>query len=315
MHVASSMSVANLTILSVSWRSAHYLEPLLENLRAKAAAPAELAVLVVDNTGGADADLARLHGHAGDVEVVPFSPDETNGSRAHAKALDFALPRIRTPYVVIVDPDIHVFLAGWDDVCRRALQAHDAIAIGAPYPSWKVGKYHDFPSPPFCFVDTAAVRALGASFTPDVTTSVAAARAFAFRQIGRAGGLLTRRRYEQSALVRSYATAMEHTLGVFGPDTGWRVAQACRAAGKKAIVFDAVRATDAPPPDLNAERGLATLATLAAEFELYTYEGKPALTHKYGSGAPPWRTRRGADERLWRSCIAEVERMSATAKE
>lgn len=297
--------MANLTIVSVSWRSARYLEPLLASLRAKAASPAEISVLVVDNTNGADADIARLARAAGDgvggVDVVPFRPDESNGSRAHARALDFALTRIRTPHAVIVDPDIHVFCARWDEVCRNALTDNDAIAIGAPYPSWKVGKYHDFPSPPFCFFDTAALVALNASFAPDVGgATAAAARRFALRQVGRAGGLLTRRRYETSALVRRYATLAERTLGVFGPDTGWRLARAARAQRRRTILFDAVVGHRAR--ENNAR------ATLAYEFELYEYRGRPFMTHKYGSGARPWRTKRGNDEQLWRTSIAQLER-------
>jgi hypothetical protein len=291
-----------ITVVSVSWRSSAYLKPLLENLRGKARDPGRLSVLLIDNTGGADTRLAELP----DVEIVPFTHSEKNGSRAHARALDFALQRIKTEFAVVVDPDIYVFRRGWDELCLAELERGAAVAIGAPYPRWKVGKYHDFPSPPFCFFRTGAVQTLGAGWTPFGETRVADARNFVLRQVGRLGGLLTRRRYEQSAVVRRYASWAERRLGVFGPDTGWRIAGAARERGLRSILFDAVvsHARESRP-------GCEAFDTLAQHYELYTYQGSLMLTHKYGSGAAPWRTERGGDLAYWRDCIARLEHEGA----
>lgn len=296
--------MSRITILTVSFWSVAFVELLVENLRAKARDPSGVRVLVVDNSGGADAALARLS----QVEIWPYTPGERNGSRAHARALDFALPRVTSEYMLIVDPDVHVFCAGWDALCIGALEQRGAFAIGAPYPAWKVGKYHDFPSPPFCFFRTEELRGLGASFVPFGGTRAEDARAFALRQIGRGGGLLTRRRYEQSTLVRRYATWSERTLGVFGPDTGWRIAAAARERGLASVLFDAVLVGS---PSFDA--GSGAFQALARDYELYTFEGAPVLTHKYGTGAAPWRTERGADVGFWREAIARLERELGSA--
>jgi hypothetical protein len=291
--------MSRITVLSVSWRSAAYLEPLLANLRAKAHDAGRLRVTVVDNTGGRDAELAPLTG----TDIVPFISGERNGSRAHARALDFAMPRIETEYALVVDPDVHVFHSGWDALCISALERRGALAIGAPFPAWKVGKYHNFPSPPFCFFRTEWLRQLGASWAPFGPTRIAEGRDFVFRQVGRVGLMLTRRRYERSALLRGYASWTERRFGVSDPDTGWRIAEAASAGRYESILFDPVLAGSA-----SFCRASDAFQTLAREYELYTFEGRPVLTHKYGSGALPWRTKRGNDPAFWRKCIERLER-------
>ncbi|HWP10036.1 MAG TPA: hypothetical protein VNN72_30040 [Polyangiaceae bacterium] len=305
--------MAGITIVSVSYRSTSYLGPLLENLRQKAIDPAALRIHVVDNTNGNDLDIARLLAAVEGARLVPFDTGKARGSRAHALGLDFALRDVETEYAVIVDPDIHVFLHGWDRLCVAELERHGAFAIGAPYPAWKVGKYHDFPSPPFCFLRVRSFRELGAKFVPFGRHRLDDARALVTRQVGRLGNALTRRRYERSALLRRYASWAEHRLGVFGPDTGWRVAEAARARGLKSILFESALSTaDDAALAAGSEGAPAALACLRHEFELYTYQGQPVMTHKYGSGAAPWRTARSNDVALWRDCIRRVENAQTT---
>jgi hypothetical protein len=291
--------MSHITIVSVSWWSTAYLEPLLSNLRAKARDAARLRVIVVDNTGGSDPDLARL----ADVDLVPFTANERNGSRAHGRALDFAMPRIETEYALVIDPDVHVFYSGWDALCISALEQRRALAIGAPYPAWKIGKYHDFPSPPFCFFRTEGLRRLGASWVPFGPTLRATGRDFVLRQVGRVGLMLTRRRYERHAVLQGYASWAERRFGVFDRDTGWRIARAASADSYRSILFDTVL-----PGSSSFQSASNSFQTLAREYELYTYEGHPVLTHKYGSGALPWRTKRGADSVFWRGCLERLER-------
>jgi len=300
--------MAEITIVSVNYKSASYLGPLLENLRHKAADPGALRIHVVDNTNGNDPDIARLLSSVDDARLVPFDTGKVRGSRAHALGLDFGLGAVETELAVVVDPDIHVFQQGWDRLCASELERRGAFAIGAPYPAWKVGKYHDFPSPPFCFFRMPAFRELGVGFVPFGRNRLEDARALVTRQVGRLGNQLTRRRYERSALLRRYASWAENRLGVFGPDTGWRVAEAARARGFTSLLFEPALAT---PEDAAvacvADGARSALACLTHEFELYTYQGEPMMTHKYGSGAAPWRTARSNDVELWRDCIRRVE--------
>jgi hypothetical protein len=302
--------VAKLSVVSVSFRSTGFLRELFRNLHQKAGDPQAIQALVVDNTGGEDADLATLKSGPFSPEIVPFSPAETNGSRAHAKALDFALARVDSDYTLIVDPDVHVFRQGWDRACRDALAASRAVAVGAPYPEWKVGKYHDFPSPIFCFFETARLKALGAGFEPFGSSRLSDARDFAVRQVGRLGNLLTRRAFERSQALRRYARWSEHRLGVFGPDTGWRIAERARERDERSVVFRALL-NGAKSFGLPALEGLPAFQSLVADYELYTLDGQLFMTHKYGTGSRPWRTARGGDVAFWRQCIASLEALQA----
>jgi hypothetical protein len=300
--------MAAVTIVSVNYRSASYLGPLLDNLRLKAASPSALSVHVVDNTNGQDPDIGRVLAPIARARLVPFDTGSARGSRAHALGLDRALAEVETEFSVIVDPDIYVFKAGWDDFCSAELERSGAFAIGAPYPAWKVGKYHDFPSPPFCFFRTRTFRELGAGFVPFGRNRLEDAQALVTRQIGRLGNALTRRRYEGSVLLRRYAAWAERRLGVFAPDTGWRVAEAARNRGLESVLFEPALATPEHAALGSVPADAATaLACLTHEFELYTYRGEPMLTHKYGSGAMPWRTARSNDIELWRDCIRRIE--------
>jgi hypothetical protein len=302
--------MAAITIVSVSYRSSSYLAPLLQNLFDKARDRAELRVLIVDNTNGADPELRGALSAVPSLTLVPFDTGPVKGSRAHAKGLDFAMSKLETEFAVVVDPDIFVFKDGWDRLCQSELARLSAFAMGAPYPGWKVGKYHDFPSPPFCFFQSAALRELGVGWEPFGETKLEDARALVTRQIGRLGNLLTRRRYERHPSLRRYASWAEKTLGVFGPDTGWRIAEAAAKRGLRSVLFEASLATAA---DIGSERPHTereARARLVSEFELYTYAGEPIMTHKYGSGARPWRTPQSHDLALWRECIELLDAAS-----
>lgn len=210
-----------------------------------------------------------------------------------------------TPYSVIVDPDIHVFRKGWDELCIKKLVQTGSAAIGAPYPEWKVGKYHDFPSPPFCLFETKALLDMESDWTA-MSRYGKAGDFFVFmiRQLGRLAGFVNRRRYEQNAAVRAYSALSERVLGVFTLDTGWRLAH--EAHGKKipTILFDAVMPHQT---DLAPRNAQTAFWGLASEYELFYLDRFPMLTHKYSSGAGPWRTERGDDESFWCECIAEME--------
>ncbi len=120
------------------------------------------------------------------------------------------------------------------------------------------------------------LRELSVSFEPFGKSRLEDTRDLVVRQVGRVGNLLTRRRYEQSLLVRRYAAWAERTLGVFGPDTGWRVAEAARARGLGSVLFEPVLAaatTESRRPSLASPSD--ALAELSRQFELYTYRGEP----------------------------------------
>jgi hypothetical protein len=298
----------NITIVTVNWYSVEYIEKLLANLHGKAARLEKLKVLVMDNTNGSDLTTGRLSEASILCKIYPLNSGKLSGSRAHAFALNQAMKMLDTEFALIVDPDIHVFKNYWDTFFVNEIQHNDTVAIGAPFPPWKVGKYHDFPSPPFCFFRTEAIKNMSSDWTAFPKNPARLVGKFMVRQIGRIGPFITRQTYTGYSLIRKYSTATEKVLGVFAPDTGWLIAEEARLKNMKAILFDT---TASHETWLVHKSVVPAFRDLAAYYELFSYKGELMVTHKYGSGGWPWKTRYGSDEAYWRKCIKIIEETSA----
>ncbi len=297
--------MGKITIVTVNWFSADYILAMLKNLSAKAGHPENLFAAIVDNTNGQDRALGKLKKIPIKHRIYYLENRGLKGSRGHALALDFAVKKLQTEFSLIVDPDVYVFMKNWDEFCISELSKQNAIAIGAPYPVWKVGKYHDFPSPPFCFFHTHTLQNMENGWAPYGDTVFQNARIFCIRQIGRLGNRLTRKRYEKSLFLRRYAALMEKRFGVFSQDTGWKLAQEAREKGLKTIVFDSVLPYET---NLKFENEKGDFLPLSKQYELFAFKHQAIMTHKYGSGGSPWMTEFGNDEIYWRNCIQRIER-------
>jgi hypothetical protein len=262
------MTQKRLTILSVSWRSAQFLDDLLTHLLALADEPESIRLIVADNTHGSDPDLAALN--APDLQIVPVDVGGEQMSMAHAAGLNALLPRVETPYVLIVDPDVAVFVQGWDRALIAALDAPQIAAAGAPYPGWKLGKYHDFPSPPFALWRTESLKALDPDWRPYARTPGGRLADFARRQLFWLPRLVDRWVLRLPPRQFRVSRWLECGLGVTSKDTGWEIAQRARQRGWQARLFQV-----AGQADLAAE-----FQALAREFELYTWNGVPFMTHR-----------------------------------
>jgi len=294
----------NITIATVNWNCAKLIEKLLYNLREKASHPDKIKAVVVDNTNGADISIERLKNASTACNIHTSDTMGLSGSRAHANALNLIMEKLDTEFTLVIDPDVYVFKKGWDDFCISQLNNSDHVAIGAPYPSWKVGKYHNFPSPFFCFFRTQTIRELRSSWEPFSKNFFGLLGKFMARQVGRLGPLVTRKTYTRYEPIRCYSAFTEKILGVFAPDTGWRIAEKAKKQGLQSILFKAML-----PQNVNSTpdaKGRA-LIDLASQYELFFYDDEPVLTHKYGSSNWPWKTKFGHDENFWRECIKEIE--------
>jgi hypothetical protein len=265
-----------ITVISVSWRSTGFLQDMLAGLLALADRPDAIRLLIADNTDGNDPDLARLR--FPDLTIRPVDVAGTRMSVAHALGLNALLPHVETRYTLIIDPDVAVFAAGWDTTLIAALDDPNTVAVGAPYPPWKLGKYHDFPSPPFAFWQTNSLMALKPDWRPYGRTLARRVIDFALRQtfwiprvIDRYVLRLPRRRFKISRW-------NERLTGVVSKDTGWEVAQRARRRGWRSRVFD-VLSPDEVKSMVPGDQG-AAYAALAGEFELYAWAGEPFLTHR-----------------------------------
>jgi hypothetical protein len=294
----------NITIVTVNWYSVEYIEKLLENLHSKAAQPEKLKVLVMDNTNGSDLKTNRLSETGILCHICPLNTRKLSGSRAHAFALNQAINMLDTEFALILDPDTYVFKKEWDTFCINEIQQHNTVAIGAPFPPWKVGKYHDFPSPPFCFFKTKAIKSMSNDWTPFPRNPARFVGKFMIRQIGRIGPVITRRTYTNFSFIRKYSAAAEKVLGIFAPDTGWLIAEEARQKEMKSILFDT---TESHETRLVPRSAVSAFQDLAGHYELFSYKDELMITHKYGSSGRPWKTRYGHDEAYWRKCIQSIE--------
>lgn len=262
------MTHPSLTILTVSWRSAELIHDLFTHLLALAGDPAAIRLLVADNTNGSDPDLSALD--FPDLHIVPVDVQGAIMSMAHAAGLNALLPQVTTPYLLIADPDIAVFVRGWDAALIRALSDPQIAAVGAPYPGWKLGKYHDFPSPPFAFWRTESLKALDPDWRPYGRTTAIRLADFARRQVFWLPRLADRYLLRLPPRRFRLCRGVERILGVTSKDTGWEIAARARQRGWRADLF-----TVAEDSDLSPEH-----QALAREFELYNWQDAPFMTHR-----------------------------------
>lgn len=293
-----------ITVVIVSWYSAKFIARLIKNLRQKAAYPNHIHFLIVDNTNGEDLEISSLYNLIEGVDLHPLDSRNYTGSRGHAIGLDYAFERITTYYTLVIDPDVYVFKHKWDIFFTSELQKEGAVAIGAPYPWWKLGKYHDFPSPPFIFFETNSLHMLGESWIPFSTNLVIQCYNFLARLFVRMYRLGTRKRLVKLALLKKILQTFESIAGVCSPDTGWRIATAARKARLKSILFKEAVIND---DFLSNFEGVKAAKELACEYEFFHYKGSPMIVHMYSSYSYFWSTMRGNDEDFWLSCIERFE--------
>ncbi|MBH31992.1 MAG: hypothetical protein CMG71_08455 [Candidatus Marinimicrobia bacterium] len=287
-----------ITVVSVSWYSSEHLKRLIENLLSKAENPEKVRFLIIDNTAGADVELADALTGVPSMEIKLHDPQSSQRSISHASALDKALPLIQSHYLLVIDPDVHIFRVGWDRFCIGEVES-GKVAVGAPYPPWKLGKIHDSPSVVFFFGKTEWFRSVSGGWYP-FPSFLLWGWNFVVRKFVRLFGFATRRRLESSELMRGITSWLEKLTGVTSPDTGWRYSKAAIELGNERTIFEAEY--------VNNERSThAGLLRLAEDFELFFFHGKPFLTHLYSSGISYYRTNHSDNPNVWLSAIQETE--------
>jgi len=191
-----------ISVIIVNWYSSDYIKNLLDNLKSLAENPEGLRVIIIDNTNGKDKAVKKIVSHNLNVALHKLDPKGYTSSKGHSYGLNYARKFISTEYALIIDPDVHIFKKHWDRFCIEQLSKHNCIAIGAPYPFWKTGKYHNFPSPIFCFFNTKDMQETGGDWTALSNHWWQNMSKFLIRQFGRLGGFLTRKRMQKSPLLR-----------------------------------------------------------------------------------------------------------------
>lgn len=287
-----------ITIISVSYYSSWHLNRLFNNLIEKADHPSSIQFLVVDNSNNDDLGLKDSFREDLAIKIILNNGKGLQRSVSHASALDLGLKSSNTKFTLIIDPDVHVFKKAWDTLCIDQIIAQKQSVIGAPYPTWKLGKVHDYPSVIFIFFETDQVQNLGKRFFPFpgllrmVWNSI-------FRKITRLGLLTSKSRLDRSKILRSVSGQLEKMIGITSPDTGKDIIESMRDKGFNSVMFDAPYSLDIKGKEAQSE--------MAKEFELFLLDDKPMMTHMYGSGVFHWKTEKGADIDYWEKLISKIE--------
>jgi hypothetical protein len=291
-----------ITIGTVNWHSFAYLEQLFKNLLDKAHRPDRLRFLIVDNTGGKDNDLQKLKNIFQNITIINNDPGILKGSPAHAHGLNVVMKSIKTPFALILDPDVHIFKKDWDDFLIALINQNDIFALGVSFPPWQLGMYHNFPNPVFCFFKTKQYFEFSPDWSAYDVNKLVLYWDFIRRNILRLGILIGRRTFENSKFVRTIWPCFEKLIGVCSRDTGWRRSQKAQKNQIKTIIFQPrIVSSNEFKPD-------APYSMIAKYSELYCYDNKPILTHKYSTNSLVFKTGKSDDQDLWKKCVEQIEK-------
>lgn len=292
------------TVVIVNWYSSELISELISNLDKKAYVPNSISYLIIDNTNGSDDKLRKLRFQISNIRIKINDGIGLQRSVAHALGLNRAMVFLDTPYTLVVDPDVHVFQDEWERVCIQRLRDHNIVAIGAPYPSWKLGKIHNFPSPVFMFIKTEDLLRVDTDWYP-FPPKTRRIYNFFIRKVLRLGIVCSKDRLDKYEKLRLFSSWFEEKIGVCSPDTGWLIVNRIKELNKESIQFDAVYSSD---PRVVAHSKSKILQELSNNYELYLYDKEPFLTHKYTSDVFHWKTRKGMDKTYWQECISAFEK-------
>lgn len=295
----------NITILTVNWYSAEDLSKMLSNLFNKVKNSNKLKCIVIDNTNGADKELYSLKKLIKNIEIIKFDPKENTNLNAHALALNFGFQKIKTKYTLIVDPDTFIFKNNWDEFLINELKNKHCSIIGAPFPQWWLGTYHNFPSPVFCFFKTTSLKNINADWFPVKVSLHTKLRNLLLRHTIRGFYIFNRRNLNRFNLVRKIASYIESLFPVCSLDTGSAIAFNAYELNIKPILFTAIY-----PNNIDAIQNVTeseTVQKLATFYELYIYNNELFLSHQYGSQNFLLKTTKGKDTTYWHSLINKIE--------
>lgn len=279
--LASEILKPKITVIIVNWYSTDHIVHLLDSMISKAEHAEDLSFLICDNTNGQDASLQRLS--APNLKIITIDSSPYRGSMAASLAMMKGFSEVKTEYGLIVHPDCIVLADHWDTLLKRAIKKHGAVAIGAPYPPWALGKYHDYPGPHFHFFCTEAMRKVGFDLRNWPDDFLHAILFLVGRHIVRLGRFATRDRLRKSTKLRNLVERLESKLGVVSTDTGWRHAKKTVETGMKIILFGVADARDFDSYPDNKRR---IFIKLAKEFEFYMWNDLPMVVHLYSTNSP-----------------------------
>ena len=288
-----------ITIILVSYFSSKHIKRLVKNLVEKAENSECLNFLIVDNTNGQDRLIEKYAQKYDNMDFLINDGADKQRSISHASAIDKGLENSYSEYTLIIDPDVYIFKKNWDTFCIEYHKEKNFFLIGAPYPAWKIGKVHDFPSVVFMFFSTKDMKKINTSFYPFPDFWIRLKNSF-IRKIIRLGVFGSKNSLNKFNFLRKWFTFFENLTGITSPDTGNNIINAIRNGNKKTFCFEAKYSNDINNNDW--------ISILAREYEVFMLQDEIIMTHMYGSGVFYWKTDRGGDIDYWKKIINKIEK-------
>lgn len=161
----------DLTILTVSYKSRPYLIPNAELTRLLNPGVA-YDWHVCENTPEGEPERFALNDHpfASLPEGPAFPTDRPRGAPSyhHAAGLNSLVPKIKSRYVLILDPDFFILRPNWIRDVLRHMESNHLAFFGVPWHPAYIAKYRYFPCIHCWFIDTEQIPIEQLDFTPEI---------------------------------------------------------------------------------------------------------------------------------------------------
>lgn len=132
--------------------------------------------IVVDNSSSG---LARSLDHEKFLVIPGFKIEEIEksipkifvgkrkvASYHHSRAINVALPYVKTRFLLILDNDFYIVRRNWLDKVPSHMEKSNLGIFGVPWPPYQYLKYRYFPAPHALFIDLEKVPLKTLDFTP-----------------------------------------------------------------------------------------------------------------------------------------------------
>lgn len=164
------MKLFELTICSVNYKHSKHL---MENIElVKLLNPRTKIKWIIANNEPDKNILVDIIKSYSDSVKIDNSPQNNcvgigKGSKNHATGLNLIITKVKTRFVLILDPDFYLILPDWVERIIKYMTQNNIALFGVPlHPKWEV-KYRYFPCVHCLLVDTKYIDLSSLSFMPE----------------------------------------------------------------------------------------------------------------------------------------------------
>jgi len=159
-------SKPQLTICTVSFYNADHIRLNWELTRQLNTGAESVHWIVAENTPGGAGSAATLWGDDR-FTVIAGADSSHTPTYHHTIALNAALAKATTRFVLVLDPDFYIVRRGWVEAVSEYIENHSLGFLGVPWHPKYSSKYRYFPAVHCFFADTSKLSVAEMDFRPD----------------------------------------------------------------------------------------------------------------------------------------------------